>query len=43
MFVTVELLYGMQGRRERKGDRGSTISKYITSAQAEDITICTKS
>jgi hypothetical protein len=40
MFVTVELLYGTPGRRERKeNDRESTISKHITS---EDI-ICTKS
>jgi hypothetical protein len=39
MFVTVELLLGSQGKRERKEDgRASTIS-YVTSVQVEDITI----
>jgi hypothetical protein len=42
MFVIVELPYGIQGRRERKRERVSTISKYVTSVQVEDITICTE-
>jgi hypothetical protein len=41
VFVTVELLYDMLGRRERKkNDRVSTKLKYITSVNVEDIMIC---
>jgi hypothetical protein len=42
MFVIVELLYGTQGRRERKRMTESTISKYISSVQVEDVVICTE-
>jgi hypothetical protein len=43
MFVIVELFYGTQGRRERKRERVSTVSKYITSVKVEDITVCIES
>jgi hypothetical protein len=42
MFVTVKVLYGTQGRRERKRMRESTILKYITSVQVQDIIILMK-
>jgi hypothetical protein len=44
MFVTVGLLYGTQGRRERKeNDRESTVLKYITFMQVVDTTMCIES
>jgi hypothetical protein len=45
VFVIVELLYGIWGRRERKRKcmRGSTILNYVASVQVDDIMICAES
>jgi hypothetical protein len=44
MFVTVELIYGTQGRRKGKeNDRASVIWHNIVSVQEEDIRTCTES
>jgi hypothetical protein len=43
MLVTVELLYGTWGKRERKeNDRGSVILHYIR-CEVEDIRMCIES
>jgi hypothetical protein len=42
MFVILELMYGTWGKG-KENDRESTISKYITSVQVEDITKHTES
>jgi hypothetical protein len=44
MFVIQELLYRALGSRERKKEYDTvlTILKYVTSAQVEDIMICTE-
>jgi hypothetical protein len=44
MFIIMELLYGMWGGGKGQGnDRESTILKYITSVQVEDVMIYTES
>jgi hypothetical protein len=45
VFVIVELLYGIWGRRERKRKcmRRSTILNYVASVQVDDIMICAES
>jgi uncharacterized protein YndB with AHSA1/START domain len=43
MFVIVQLVYETWGRKEMKREWWPTISKYITSVQEEDITICVES
>jgi hypothetical protein len=44
MFIIMELLYGTQGgRKGKQNERESTILKYITYVQVEDVMIYTES